>query len=137
MRAFLAVGLLSGVLIYGCAGGGGSQSFTGDDTDGGGQPETGPGSSSGGGSDAEAGGPTAPPDASSCVHNTDCTSASLCSPTGGYQCLGGFCIPTGKPMNCDDGVPCTDDACNATSNKCTHTANDAQLPERRVLRHRR
>ncbi|HEX3343842.1 MAG TPA: hypothetical protein VHS09_04680, partial [Polyangiaceae bacterium] len=127
MRRFLATGLLGSVLVYGCAGGG--SSFTGVDGDGGADASS--GSSSGGSMDSgkvDAGGNTPPPDASTCVHNTDCTSASLCSATGGLQCMGGFCIPTGKPMNCDDGVPCTDDSCNATSNKCVHTPDDMNCP---------
>jgi len=77
-------------------------------------------------SDASQDGNGVPPDAMSCVHNDDCTGPNICS--SGYACQGGLCIPTGKPQNCDDGVPCTDDSCDAQSNKCVHTPNDSNCP---------
>jgi len=122
VRRFLAIGLLGSVLVYGCAGGG--STFTGVEDEGGADSSGSSGSDSG----KVEGGQTPPPDAATCVHNTDCTSASLCSATGGFQCMGGFCIPTGKPMNCDDGVPCTDDSCSAMTNKCVHTPDDMNCP---------
>src|SRR5579871_6632448 len=74
-------------------------------------------------------GPSGPAaDAATCVHNTDCQSSTLCSPTGGFACMGGFCVPTGKPMSCDDGVPCTDDSCDAATNMCVHTPTDSNCP---------
>jgi hypothetical protein len=63
-----------------------------------------------------------------CVHNDDCTGPNLCQGNNGLQCLGGFCVPTGRPMSCDDGVSCTEDVCDATQNKCVHKPNDAACP---------
>ncbi len=65
-----------------------------------------------------------PPQGKPCVHNDDCTAPNLCQDSNGQACVGGFCEPTGKPMNCDDGVACTDDSCSSTDNKCVHTADD-------------
>lgn len=76
------------------------------------------------GPDAQAdGGPAQP-----CVKNDDCKSPSLCSGTNGLACLGGFCVPTNKPMNCDDGIPCTNDSCDVNTNACTHKAADSNCP---------
>ena len=63
-----------------------------------------------------------------CVHNSDCTMPNLCSGTNGVACVGGFCVPTGKSENCDDGVACTDDSCDANTNMCVHKPNDASCP---------
>src|SRR6266568_179668 len=84
--------------------------------------DAGPGLDTGGGQGGDAG-PKQP-----CSHNQDCLAPNLCAGNNGYACLGGFCIPTGKPMNCDDGVACTEDSCDANQNKCTHKANDATCP---------
>jgi len=64
-----------------------------------------------------------------CVHNTDCTSPNMCVGDNGVECAGGFCVPTGQPMNCDDGIACTSDSCDATTNSCVHTPNDAACPD--------
>jgi len=63
-----------------------------------------------------------------CVHNTDCTSPNLCVGDNGVECAGGFCVPTGQPMNCDDGIACTTDSCDANTNACVHTPNDSACP---------
>ncbi len=65
-----------------------------------------------------------------CVHDGDCTAGvpNLCLGTNGVAFHGGFCVPTGKPMNCDDGISCTSDSCDATSSQCVHTPNDAACP---------
>ncbi len=76
-----------------------------------------------GGGDSSPLGPHQP-----CVHNDDCTGPNLCSGTNGMACLGGFCVATNKPMNCDDGILCTNDSCDVNQNKCVHTANDAACP---------
>ena len=72
------------------------------------------------------------PDTSSppatCVHNDDCKAANLCVGNGGQACVGGFCVATGKPQNCDDGVACTNDSCDANKNACVHAPNDASCP---------
>ncbi len=63
-----------------------------------------------------------------CVKNDDCKSPSLCTGNNGLACLGGFCVPTNKPMNCDDGIACTNDSCDTNTNACTHKADDANCP---------
>src|SRR5258706_3676252 len=63
-----------------------------------------------------------------CSHNQDCVAPNLCVGTNGLACLGGFCVATGKPMNCHDGVACTDDSCDANQNACAHKADDATCP---------
>jgi len=42
--------------------------------------------------------------------------------TTGKSCLGGKC-QGGTPIVCDDGNPCTDDACDPGTGKCIATAN--------------
>jgi hypothetical protein len=63
-----------------------------------------------------------------CVKNDDCSRPDLCQGNNGLECKGGFCVETGKPMNCDDGVACTQDVCDATKNRCVHTPNDQACP---------
>jgi hypothetical protein len=46
-----------------------------------------------------------------------CTDGSLC--TTNDTCIGGACV-SGPPLNCDDGLTCTADACDATQG-CKHT----------------
>ncbi len=48
---------------------------------------------------------------------TPCNDQNLC--TTGDSCLGGLC--GGLLTNCDDGNPCTLDACNPVDGSCTHT----------------
>jgi len=120
----------------GCAGGGSTTEQPGDDA-GGGVDANGPlgnqdasvpphdaalPTEAGGGGNNDAGAKQP------CTHNQDCTGPNICSGNNGLACLGGFCVPTGKPMNCDDGVACTDDSCDANANACTHNANDATCP---------
>jgi hypothetical protein len=64
-----------------------------------------------------------------CVHNSDCTSPNLCVGNNGVECAGGFCVPTGKPMQCDDGVPCMTATCDANTNACVFTPNDSACPD--------
>ena len=113
-------------VVYGCAGGGSAtDGFAGDDggaSDGGalGDAST---PDSGGNEAATDGGPL-----KTCVHNDDCKAPSICTGTNGQACMGGFCVPTGKPQNCDDGVACTSDSCDANTNGCKHTPNDSVCP---------
>ena len=62
-----------------------------------------------------------------CVHNSDCTTGitDLCTGNNGVACLGGFCVSTGKPMVCNDGVPCVSGTCDANTNACVYTPNDS------------
>jgi hypothetical protein len=75
---------------------------------------------------SEAGSPPSSPH--TCVHHDDCKAVDLCKANNGVACVGGFCVPTGKPMNCDDGIACTSDACDLNKNACVHTPSDAACP---------
>ena len=56
------------------------------------------------------------------VNNTAmCNDGSLC--TLSDVCSGGICVGT-SPRNCDDGNPCTDDACNPATG-CFSTTDDS------------
>jgi len=60
--------------------------------------------------------------AGGCTHTNNtapCSDGSFC--TTGDTCSAGSCVG-GPPSNCNDGNPCTDDACNPSSG-CTHTNN--------------
>jgi hypothetical protein len=127
MRRVLPIGSALFLIVYGCAGGesttangfGGDEGGAGDDASVFGDAAALDGS-------ANEGGDSGP--LKTCVHNDDCTAPNICSGTNGQACMGGFCVPTGKPENCDDGVACTDDSCDANANKCKHTPNDASCP---------
>ena len=133
-RLFLFVGLL--VWVCGCANGSGA--FTvGDDGGGGGDSgppntvddaTTGTPDSASTGNDGGSGADSAP--LQTCVHNSDCTAgvANLCQGNNGVACLGGFCVPTGKPENCDDGIACVNASCDANTNQCVYTPNDSACP---------
>ncbi len=127
MRRVLPVGCAL-LLAYGCAGGGSTtDTFTGDDAgtevDGGAFADGSPMSD---GSTSDAPTDSGPP--KTCVHNDDCKGPNICSGTNGQACMGGFCVPTGKAQNCDDGVACTDDSCDANANACKHKPNDSACP---------
>ncbi|HEY2516803.1 MAG TPA: hypothetical protein VGI39_38295, partial [Polyangiaceae bacterium] len=123
--------------ISGCANGSGGGAFGSDDSG-----TSGPTADAGGTTtvDAttpppppiEAGSPpdSGPPPSQTCVHNDDCAQGvvDLCTGNDGVACLGGFCVPTSKPMNCDDGIACTNDSCDATKNACVHVPDDANCP---------
>jgi hypothetical protein len=56
----------------------------------------------------------------SCLPNneadgTDCDTASFCNV--GATCLAGVC-GGGSPVDCDDGLPCTQDSCNEAAQRC-------------------
>jgi hypothetical protein len=53
-----------------------------------------------------------------CADDGDCSGGDRCAPV---SCLEGQCIP-GKAVVCDDGDPCTTDACVSTTGTCTFTA---------------
>ena len=96
----------------------------GKDGSGSGSSSTSSGSGSGDGSATNGdGGPK-----QTCVNNGDCTAPNLCAGNNGMACLGGFCVATNMPMNCADGVPCTTDTCDTTTNKCVYVPNDANCP---------
>jgi hypothetical protein len=59
---------------------------------------------------------------SGCNVDADCDDGAFCN--GVETCNAGSCL-SGTAPNCDDGVSCTDDACNEGSDSCASTANDA------------
>lgn len=59
------------------------------------------------------------PDASACDDHDVCTTADAC--------LGGHCVGTGIPLECDDGNPCTIDRCDATFG-CVQVEDAAACP---------
>ncbi len=52
-----------------------------------------------------------------CQDGVFCNGAEVCDPSGGCT--------AGTPPTCDDGVSCTVDACNATTDACEHFPDDA------------
>jgi len=57
-----------------------------------------------------------------------CSDGNLC--TTGDVCSGGKCV--GKPKNCDDQNPCTDDSCDKKTGACVHTPNTAPCDDHSV-----
>ncbi len=55
-----------------------------------------------------------------CSSNGDCDDGLWCN--GSETCSAGSC-QAGTPIDCDDGVDCTDDSCNEGSQSCDHTPN--------------
>ncbi len=55
-----------------------------------------------------------------------CTDGNAC--TSGDVCAGGTCKP-GAAKGCDDGNPCTNDACDPLSGVCSKVANSAQCSD--------
>jgi hypothetical protein len=65
------------------------------------------------------------PAASPCIvvaadDGSDCEPADKC--TVNAACLSGSCV--GSPKVCDDGIACTNDACDSTTGACGHVRND-------------
>ena len=56
-----------------------------------------------------------------CLENADCADGVYCN--GEEQCVDGVC-EAGTAVDCDDGVGCTDDSCNETTDSCDNIAND-------------
>lgn len=59
---------------------------------------------------------------SSCDVDADCDDGQFCN--GTETCPAGSC-QAGTPVDCDDGVGCTSDACNETTDSCDNTPDDA------------
>ncbi len=53
-----------------------------------------------------------------CLTNAHCDDGLHCN--GSETCLSGTCAP-GTPPSCDDGVSCTLDTCNESTDSCDHT----------------
>ncbi len=58
----------------------------------------------------------------SCTVDAECDDGVYCN--GEEVCVAGEC-QTGTAVDCDDGVPCTVDSCNETTDSCDHIANNA------------
>ncbi len=56
-----------------------------------------------------------------CQGDADCADQSVCN--GIETCIDGIC-DLGIPLSCEDGDPCTDDACDERTG-CLHTPNEA------------
>jgi len=56
-----------------------------------------------------------------CVIDADCDDGLFCN--GGETCNAGTC-QSGTAPNCNDGVACTDDSCNESTDSCDHAANN-------------
>ena len=57
----------------------------------------------------------------SCTENWECDDGAYCN--GAEVCAGGVCEP-GTPVDCDDGVDCTNDFCNEATDSCDNVADD-------------
>lgn len=57
-----------------------------------------------------------------CTTNGECDDGLYCN--GAETCVTGSCV-AGSAPNCSDGVACTTDACNESTDSCTNTANNA------------
>jgi len=57
-----------------------------------------------------------------CTNDSQCDDQLVCN--GEEMCVGGACQP-GTPVNCNDGIPCTTDACDEPTDSCTATPNHA------------
>jgi len=56
-----------------------------------------------------------------CDLDVDCDDGRYCN--GAEDCNEGACLP-GTPIDCDDGVNCTDDSCDEIGDTCVHATND-------------
>jgi hypothetical protein len=57
-----------------------------------------------------------------CSSDAQCDDKNFCN--GAETCVSGVCTP-GQSPNCDDGLSCTNDACDPVAGACTHTASNA------------
>ena len=58
-----------------------------------------------------------------CLDASDCDDGLFCN--GTEVCLNSTCY-AGSAVNCDDGVPCTNDACNEATRNCESATDDTQ-----------
>jgi subtilisin-like proprotein convertase family protein len=61
-----------------------------------------------------------------CIDNGDCDDGQFCN--GAETCSGGSC-QAGTAPNCNDGIACTSDACNESTDSCTNTPNNASCDD--------
>ena len=64
-----------------------------------------------------------------CTVDGECDDGFFC--TGVEICDAGTCV-TGTPPSCDDGVVCTVDTCDVTSDACMNTPDDASCDDNNV-----
>ncbi|GJM23779.1 MAG: hypothetical protein DHS20C16_01940 [Phycisphaerae bacterium] len=57
-----------------------------------------------------------------CLGDGDCDDGVFCN--GAETCFAGACV-AGTPIDCDDGIGCTDDSCNEGTDFCDNVVNDA------------
>ena len=57
-----------------------------------------------------------------CTTNAQCDDGVFCN--GAETCAAGSCVP-GTAVNCSDGIACTADTCNETTDSCDHAPNNA------------
>lgn len=62
-----------------------------------------------------------------CSTPADCDDGQLCN--GRERCVVGMCFPAELPETCDDGVACTLDRCDATTNRCVREFGPGCMPE--------
>jgi hypothetical protein len=67
--------------------------------------------------------------ASACTSNAQCDDGAFCN--GSEQCLSGSCA-AGTPVDCNDNVSCTQDACNEATQVCTHQTSNAACDDGQV-----
>ncbi len=60
--------------------------------------------------------------AAPCLIDSECDDGNACN--GAETCNGTYCV-YGIPINCDDGVSCTNDSCDDQTGACVNTPNDA------------
>lgn len=56
-----------------------------------------------------------------CNTSAQCQDGDLCN--GVEACVNGIC-QAGMPIDCDDGIACTTDACNPVNGQCSHAPSD-------------
>ncbi len=61
------------------------------------------------------------PDDAACDDGQFCNGAEICDPDLDCQ--------PGTPVDCDDGVGCTDDSCDEDADACVNVPNDANCPD--------
>jgi hypothetical protein len=80
----------------------------------------------GGGADCGDGSCDGAEDPQSCPADCPCTTHAECDDgqfcNGAETCSSGACAG-GAPADCDDGVSCTNDACNESTDACVHSPN--------------
>ncbi|MBI5490070.1 MAG: putative metal-binding motif-containing protein [Deltaproteobacteria bacterium] len=63
-----------------------------------------------------------PPDDARCDDGNACNGAETCDAVAGCR--------SGTPLDCSDGVDCTEDSCSALTGACSHAANDSRCDDR-------